>query len=120
MPFLGGVWSMQNIQRMISELVCRQFFTASVGTMLIDFIKRNNGIKDIEEKDILDIVEKVLGMKFGTGLNLSDEWLPAEHKKKTTKLLAEACMSPGTSANDVSKLFAIYLEICDKNMLRQT
>ncbi len=111
---------MQNIQRMIAELVDRGFFSRGAGDMIITFIKRNGGLKDIKEGDVLDIISKVTEMKFGTGLNLSDAWLPTEHKRKTTSLLAEACLCPNTSSNDVSKIFAIYLEICDKNMLRQT
>jgi len=111
---------MRNIQRMIGELVDKGFFARCVGDMIVTFIRCNGGIKDIEEGDICDIISKVTELKFGTGLNLSDKWLPEEHKRKTSRLLAEACLNPNTSSNDVSKIFAIYLEICDKNMLRQT
>jgi len=111
---------MRNIQKLINELVSRGFFAGCVGNIIVNFIKRNGGIKDIDEKDIKDIIATVTAMKFGTGLNLSDKWLPVEHQRKTDCLIAEACICQNTTSQDVSKIFALYLEICDRNMLLQT
>ena len=104
---------MTNIKKLLSVLVERCIISDSVNGLMLEFFRKElQTQRDITDNDVSEIADAISAMKFGTGLNLGDEWLKDEYKEQSNRLLVTAVMSRATAPLDCGKIFAIYLEIC--------
>lgn len=107
---------MKNIERLLAALEA-EGMNKVVGEVLLAFLKKMD-CGDIKEGDINEIAGAVDKTKFGSGLDLDEEWLTGKFKEMAPQLLSESSVriatDPEAKVLDLSRIFFIYILIHNK------
>ncbi|RPH52420.1 MAG: hypothetical protein EHM85_02870 [Desulfobacteraceae bacterium] len=110
---------MENIKRMLGEMVKKNLIIPAVEKFLLRFfISRMNLKCDIKEEYIAYAISEMASTNFGSGLNLNDKFLTGKFKDLAVNLIAEGAFDKSLSSSDLSKMFFVFCQVHDATIAR--